>query len=305
MKRTFKTITIISILIITLLFSSCSIFEDNDNILTFYTPTPTPNLEATASPTASPMATSLPYYRPPAIEVPTNSLNALLEEDVPNTSAQAILVTIYNGTQKLYCVESMELGWKVIHGPFECNTGRGGIGKEKEGDGKSPIGVFELGSAFGFGGAPEGTTWPWRETIETDYWVEDSNSQYYNQYVNIDEVEKDWTLAAKLEIPEYRRAIEVKYNEENTPGLGSAIFLHIWTNENTNTGGCTSMEDTSIETVISWLRKDVGSVRPGDARQLVGRFRHRQLWAQRVVFVSAFGRDVVLGIPRRERLAND
>ncbi len=260
MKNNFKTITIFFAIAIILLFSSCSVFKSDDNILTFYTPTPTPDLNATATPVVQNTQDTSPYFRAPAIDVPTNSLNALLEEYIPATSKQAILVTIYNGTQKLYCVEAKELGWRVVYGPFECNTGRGGIDKQKEGDGKSPIGVYELGSAFGFGGAPEGTTWPWRETVETDYWIEDSDSQYYNQYINLDQVEKDWRFAAKLKIPEYRRAIEVKYNDKNTPNLGSAIFLHIWTSETTSTGGCTSMADTTIDTVISWLQEDENPV---------------------------------------------
>ena len=153
----------------------------------------------------------------------------------------------------LYCMEEVEKGWKVAHGPFDCNIGRNGMGKQKEGDGKTPEGVFDLGSAFGQGSAPEGSAWPWRETGENDYWIEDSKSKYYNQYVNSEDVEKDWVNADKLLIDKYRIALEVKYNPENTPGLGSAIFLHVWGGENVLTGGCTAMSENSISTVLEWL----------------------------------------------------
>lgn len=242
------------------MMSSCSLFGEGNSILTSYTPTPTPNPKGTPIKITASTPTPFQYLRTPAIEVPTNSLNALLEDYIPNTSGQVILVTVYNGTQKLYCVEAMESGWKVMFGPFECNIGRNGLGKEKEGDGKSPTGVYELGSAFGYGGAPEGSTWPWRETTQTDYWVEDSISQYYNLHVDIDEIIKDWEIAAKLYIPEYRRALEVLYNPDNIKGDGSAIFLHVWKNEETSTGGCTAMTDATIETVLKWLREDANAL---------------------------------------------
>ncbi len=260
MIKYLKLIAIILSITTAALFSGCSLFQEGGNILTYYTATPTPNGEPTPNiiPEITPPPTE--YFRAPAIDVPINSLNSILEEKVPKTSSQAILVTVYNNIQRLYCVEAMELGWKVVYGPFDCNIGRNGLGKLKEGDGKSPEGVFELGSAFGYGGAPAGSLWPWRESTDNDYWIEDSNSKYYNQYVSIDTVSKDWKASVKLRIPYYRRAIEVKYNTENKKGLGSAIFLQIWENENTNTGGCTAMNKDTIETVIKWLRPEAKPV---------------------------------------------
>lgn len=260
MKKTRKIYNLVLCIIIMLLFAGCSIFGNENSILTYYTPTPTPNKDVVPEYPQKTMPTSTQYYRAPAIDVPANSLNALLEGRIPETAGQAILVTVDNDVQKIYCVEAMEMGWKVVYGPFECNIGRNGLGKKKEGDGKSPEGIYELGSAFGYGGAPEGSNWSWRETQENDFWIEDSNSEYYNQFVNADNVAKDWKSAEKLYISKFRRALEVLYNKDNEKGLGSAIFLHIWINEKTKTGGCTVMEVSAIETVLKWLRPEARPV---------------------------------------------
>ena len=250
MKKKPLFLSVVLAVLLSFLMQGC--FDEDTNILTFYTPTPTPVISEKQS-----GEKPAEEYNPRAsVEVPVNSLNALLEENIPQGTSQVILVTVTEDSEYLYCMESVDKGWKVACGPFECNIGRGGMGKLKEGDGKTPEGVLDLGSAFGQGGAPEGSTWPWRETGETDYWVEDSKSQYYNQYVNTEDVEKDWSDADKLLIDKYRIAIEVKYNPENTPGLGSAIFLHVWGGENVLTGGCTAMAESSIETVIAWMRPE-------------------------------------------------
>ncbi len=244
---------IASAIIIISAFSGCQLFGDDTNILTFYTPTPTPGVkESQDNTTAEPPI----EHNRLSVEVPTNSLNSLIKENIPTGTSQVVLVTVTEDGEQLYCLESMELGWKVVYGPFECNIGRNGMGKTKEGDGKTPEGVFELGSAFGQGEAPAGSTWPWRETSEYDFWVDDPNSKYYNQYVDAQSVQKDWKRAEKLLINKYRMAIEVGYNPENIPGLGSAIFLHIWGNENDTTGGCTSMEEATIKTLLKWLRPE-------------------------------------------------
>jgi D-alanyl-D-alanine dipeptidase len=103
---------------------------------------------------------------------------------------------------------------------------------------------------------PRNMKWAWRETGDNDYWIEDNKSQYYNQYVNADNVKKDWKKATKLKSLQYKRALEIKYNPENDKELGSAIFLHIWKNSGTKTSGSTSTSNTSIDIVLRWLDPD-------------------------------------------------
>ncbi len=249
-----KTFSISAILIVFLLIltSGCHLFGEDTNILTYYTPTPTPEIVANESK----QAVQEGYLPRLSIDIPVNSLNALIDENIPDATSQVILVTVTEDGEKIYCLESMDKGWKVVLGPYDCNIGRNGLGKQKEGDGKSPTGIFELGSAFGQGGAPEGSNWPWRETGENDFWVDDSKSEHYNQYVDLDSVEKDWRSAEKLFVGKYRLALEVKYNPENTKALGSGIFLHVWGGENVTTGGCTAMAESTMVTLLKWLRPE-------------------------------------------------
>ena len=95
--------------------------------------------------------------------------------------------------------------------------GKKGTAKDKiEGDGKTPLGEFELGIILSMQ----------KDIIENMYWVDDSKSKYYNQLVDISKVQKDWETAEHLiGYPiEYEYLIEIKTNPENIPGKGSAIF---------------------------------------------------------------------------------
>ncbi|MDE5831152.1 MAG: hypothetical protein K2H53_06060 [Clostridia bacterium] len=59
------------------------------------------------------------------------------------------------------------------------------------------------------------------------YWVDDPKSKYYNQLVNIKNIEKDWDSAEHLiDYPvQYEYLIEIKTNPNCIPGKGSrSIF---------------------------------------------------------------------------------
>ena len=48
------------------------------------------------------------------------------------------------------------------------------------------------------------------------------------------------------------RTMAVAYNTVRTPGLGSAIFLHVGTG--TATAGCVSLSVSELLKVLRWLR---------------------------------------------------
>ena len=101
-------------------------------------------------------------------------------------------------------------------------------GEKREGDRRTPLGTYSFTQAFGSLENP-GSRLPYKQLDEGDYWVDDGNSRYYNQMVNISQVEKDWNSAEHLigVMPQYRYSLVLNYNtEERTPGKGSAIFLH-------------------------------------------------------------------------------
>ncbi|MGL4875935.1 MAG: hypothetical protein ACRC30_14945, partial [Clostridium sp.] len=52
---------------------------------------------------------------------------------------------------------------------------------KREGDGKTPTGVYPILYGFGMGGNP-GTSFQYRQITENSYFVDDVNSKYYNQW---------------------------------------------------------------------------------------------------------------------------
>lgn len=143
--------------------------------------------------------------------------------------------------------------------------GKYGIGKTKEGDNKTPMGVFNLGIAFGIEDNP-GTKLTYIKLNKNMYWVNDSNSIFYNklveiidnnvdkandlQYIQIYNSEKDWSFAEHLieENIAYRYAINIDYNKECKKGKGSAIFLHC--SKGIPTAGCIAISKERMRKLL-------------------------------------------------------
>lgn len=122
-------------------------------------------------------------------------------------------------------------------------VGRNGVGKMREGDYKTPSGVFHFTRAFGFVNSPE-TSLEYTKITEKHYWCTDSNSSYYNQLIDIDEIELPFKNGEHLaEFPDaYRYALAIDYNLENEPNVGSAIFFHCKVPKHTYTAGCVAID---------------------------------------------------------------
>lgn len=110
--------------------------------------------------------------------------------------------------------------------------GKNGMTKDKrEGDGKTPVGEFELGLILGTHKHEKNINGlEYIQIIEDMYWVDDIKSKYYNKLVNIKNIEKDWDSAEHLieYSVQYEYLLEIKTNPKNIKGKGSrGIFaLH-------------------------------------------------------------------------------
>lgn len=140
----------------------------------------------------------------------------------------------------------------------EAYIGKNGLTKKKEeGDQKTPIGEFELGIILNAHKSGENkNNIKYKKITDTMYWVDDVNSKYYNQLVNIDQVEKDWKTAEHLieyKI-QYEYLIEIKTNPNNIPKKGSAIFLHC--TNNMPTAGCISTSSKAMKEIIENINKE-------------------------------------------------
>ena len=132
-------------------------------------------------------------------------------------------------------------------------SGMNGIsGDKKEGDKKTPAGVYSFTMAFGMKDNP-GSILPYHKVVNGDHFVDDGNSRYYNRLVNEFEVQKDWTSSENLirQAPHYNYALVLNYNDGYVPGKGSAIFLHCpKIANNTGTSGCISIPEEYMKELV-------------------------------------------------------
>jgi D-alanyl-D-alanine dipeptidase len=129
-----------------------------------------------------------------------------------------------------------------------------GLPPKKEGDGKSPAGVFSLTSAFGFEEA-QGVRLPYLRLTEGHECVDDPGSRHYNRIVDRSQVSApDWRSSERMRgIREYVWGVVVAHNSGPvTPGVGSCIFLHAWYGGGA-TAGCTAMPSERIGELVRWL----------------------------------------------------
>jgi len=185
---------------------------------------------------------------------------------------QLLVVTTENWsapTGILQRYERSEGHWNKVGNAIEIKLGRNGLGWgiglhqipkdakiiKKEGDGKSPAGIFSLKQAFGY--APFKINYPYEVYKETDHCVDDVNSLYYNKIVDSTKIQRDYKSHERMKFPKdyYKYGIVVDHNgiadgESSQKGAGSCIFIHI---KDIPTAGCTVMTEDQIKEILLWL----------------------------------------------------
>lgn len=168
-----------------------------------------------------------------------------------------------------------EAGWRAHGDAFPVSLGRSGsawgIGlhaaqaqgpQKREGDGRSPAGVFALGSAFGYA-AHADTRMHWEPMLETSYCMDVADSPYYNRIVDAARVGNDAvegsTEPMRLDLHNngdvrYQQGLVIEHNPRNVAGQGSCIFAHLWRTPGEATAGCTAMPAAHMQALLAWLQ---------------------------------------------------
>jgi L,D-peptidoglycan transpeptidase YkuD (ErfK/YbiS/YcfS/YnhG family) len=164
-----------------------------------------------------------------------------------NRDASSFRVTIHT-------LERSKGVWQLVLSPFAGSIGEKGfaaIDKKREGDGKSPSGIFPLGISFGYDPSVA-TRMPYRQATEHDFWVDDVNSEDYNKWVKGKPNEASWEKM-KRDDDQYKYGVVIEYNTNPIiKGKGSAIFLHVW-KRGGSTLGCVSMPEEMVLKILGWL----------------------------------------------------
>ncbi|OGX39807.1 MAG: hypothetical protein A3G91_02220 [Omnitrophica WOR_2 bacterium RIFCSPLOWO2_12_FULL_50_9] len=138
---------------------------------------------------------------------------------------------------------------------MQAVIGKNGLapeGEKREGDGRTPSGVFALRRAFGYDETVE-TGLIYRRVTERDFWIDDPASAQYNQWVAGD-VPAVSHEALRRGDDLYKYAVVIEYNTDPVvPGLGSAIFMHVWRGAGQPTAGCVAMAEADLLRFLRWL----------------------------------------------------
>jgi L,D-peptidoglycan transpeptidase YkuD (ErfK/YbiS/YcfS/YnhG family) len=197
-----------------------------------------------------------------------------------DSSTQLIVVTApdWNSSQatlRRYARANVRAPWKEVGEPITVVVGKNGLAwgtgvmgvntkepkpgdpNKKEGDGRAPAGVFQLGTVFGYTTQPmPGWKMPYLYLNSSVECVDDTNSKFYNQIVDRSKVAPDWNSSERMLRSDdlYRWGVLVAHNYGLAEqGAGSCIFLHIWRGPGQPTVGCTAMPQSDLESLIAWL----------------------------------------------------
>ncbi|MFK8102956.1 MAG: L,D-transpeptidase [Saprospiraceae bacterium] len=185
---------------------------------------------------------------------------------------QLVLVLSPNDTNviaKLRRYEKRAGQWKLLGEAHDVSLGRTGLAwgtgkhslteiqgnRKKEGDGKSPAGIFSFGVAFGYAAEMPNLKMPYVPITERIQCIEDSESKYYNRIVDNTQLTKDWQTADFMQRKDdlYEFGVFVNHNVTAQKEGGSCIFLHLWRGFGKPTAGCTAMEKENMLRLLQWL----------------------------------------------------
>lgn len=193
--------------------------------------------------------------------------------EIPKESKQILKVTTPNwnsreGVLQRYLKQDNK--WVAVGSPISIILGRNGLGwgvglhiipKEakyikREGDGRSPAGLFSLVNGFGY--YPFKIEFPYRVYDRKYHCVDDSNSKWYNKIIDSSKVDKDYSSFEYMRLKNnlYKYGIVVNHNPNQIKDRGSCIFIHIWSGDKQGTAGCTAMSEENMIEVLKWLKKE-------------------------------------------------
>lgn len=163
---------------------------------------------------------------------------------------QLIVVKARGSRCRIYCLERSVGGFIQVLPTMDGFVGKNGVSfQKKEGDGKTPAGLYKIGHAFGMGKGLR-TGLPYRQIRYGSRWCSNPQSKNYNTYT-----EKAWETNCEdlwKYKREYRYGAVIEYNmgKDTIKGRGSAIFLHC---KLSPTAGCVAAKKDCIKRILAWL----------------------------------------------------
>ncbi|WP_372191305.1 L,D-transpeptidase [Xanthomonas axonopodis pv. desmodiigangetici] len=200
--------------------------------------------------------------------------------DALNQARTLIVVTTadWNSTQaRLHTFTRVNGKWQPAARSFTVALGRHGSAwgeglhpaqtqgpQKREGDGRSPAGVFAIGPAFGYASKID-TAMPYQAMSATHYCMDVPSSPLYNRIVDAAQVGEaavaGSTEPMRLDLrhpgdARYSEGFVIAHNPKAIPGRGSCIFAHLWRTPGQFTAGCTAMAAADMQRLLAWLKPE-------------------------------------------------
>ena len=180
--------------------------------------------------------------------------DAVADLDCVHESDQIVLVSYTGGSSATLTVHEKRLGiWRQLYSA-PANVGKNGIDKTREGDKRTPTGIFNLNTPFGILDDP-GANMPYLKVTTYHYWCATPDSPYYNQLVDSRVTGRARASGDEHLIdyrPQYNYCLFIDYNAEGIPNRGSCIFLHC-KGRSSYTGGCVAVDEGLMKAIIQWI----------------------------------------------------
>ena len=174
-------------------------------------------------------------------------------------SSQVLLVSNMNPASvnvQVLALEKRAGPWQSPFASMEGVIGRNGFApprEKREGDGRTPSGIFPLVTVFGYE-ASFPTRMSYRQAVDDDVWVDDVHADDYNCWVKRETTKASSFERMRRDDDLYKYGIVVEYNTNPIiKGFGSAIFFHIWKGVGQPTEGCIALSEEDLIRVIRWL----------------------------------------------------
>lgn len=153
------------------------------------------------------------------------------------------------GDGKAASPEQTAVEWNRI---VSCNayTGINGLGKKKEGDRKTPVGIFNITMAFGRKKSPGTAGISYTKLNRYHYWSDERDT--YNQFIDVRDLNRSKMSGEHLirYDPWYNYALALDYNRACKYKKGSAIFLHCVGGGRASTMGCIAVPEKNMKTIV-------------------------------------------------------
>ena len=167
---------------------------------------------------------------------------------------QLVLVRYTGGSAAVLSVHEKRYGlWRQLYSE-KALVGANGIGKTRDGEKRTPTGLYQLTCAFGILDDP-GAKMPYLKVTTHHYWCGTSGSPCYNQLVD-DRVTGRACASGDEHLidysPYYNYCLFIDYNAEGAANRGSCIFLHC-KGSRTSTGGCIAVDQWLMQAILRWI----------------------------------------------------